>query len=205
MNIILHRNSKSTLYQIASSAARESERICKGILLGANNIQIYCAQHHRMRRLILRRVYMLSSKRETLKTYKIKSIRINMMPAKRYLYICSKLSRLADRQSKILLLCQIYRIPLDNLVDLFSELALTFTLVYYHLSHIQKCKNEILYQPILHSCQDMIHSCEEYAWNCGRPADHRALMRRDIADEFRTIAEGINEILALTLVSEVIK
>lgn len=205
MNKKFRQNYRSTLYQIAASAARESEKICKGIIQRADNTQTTCTLYRRMRRMILHGLYTISPNRSHKKRYKIKSLQNSLMPSERYLYICCKLSYLADRQSKILLLCRIYRIPVNTLTDLFAELALAFTLIYYHLSHIQKCKSDLLYQPILQTCQNIVHACEEYAWTGSLPADHRALMRRDIADEFRTVAEGLCEILALTLVLEVNK
>lgn len=196
---------QSSLFQIALSAARESEKICKSIFRGNNSIQTICTVYRRKRRLILYRIYTPSKRLLKKKTYKIRSVHKILLPAKRYRYICLKLSYLADRQSKIILLCRIYGISANILTDLFAEQALAFTLIYYHLSHIKKSKSDGLYQQILQVCQDIIHSCEEFAWISGQPADHRALMRKDVADEFRAAAEGICEILALTLVSETVK
>lgn len=195
----------SGLCQIAYTAALESGKICKNILQETDLLQTSSAMARRRRRLILHHIYTPSKIHNTKRRYHIRLIRRISFPGRHYLYICQKMTNLADRQSKILLLCRIYGIPVKMLSDLFSRQALAFTLIYYHLSHETSSKNDGLYRSILKICQDIIHGAEEFVWSNGRPSDHRTLMRRDIADEFRIISEGICEILGLTLLSNSIK
>ncbi len=195
----------SGLCQIACSAAMESGSICRDIHKDPRYLQTESAMSRRHRRLILHSIYTPALSRCKKKRYRITQKRKIIFPADRYLYICKKLSSLADRQSKILLLCRIYRIPAHTLFDLFAGQALAFTMIYYHLSHESNARTDELCYTILQLCQEIVHGAEEFAWSNGRQSDHRVLMRRDIADEFRVIADGILEILTLTLISEGIK
>jgi len=189
----------SKLSRIAYSAANESNRIYTEIYRQNVFLNEGCVHTRRYRRQILRGIRTSAKRQPETKYYKIATKKRFCYPSKQYRYICQKLADLADRQSNILSLCRIYNISMFSLTDLFSGQALSFSLL---AAYLTSNATEGMFSSIVKICRHTIACANKYRYTDSLPTNYRYLMKRDIADEFILIANGITEILLITLIVE---